>query len=60
VIFCRQVHSWDREKTDVGDQIFPGFDGKVFFEIFKIDPLVVTVPAIEGDDGVAIHIHRPI
>jgi hypothetical protein len=49
-----------REKADVGDQVFSGFDGKVFFDIFKIDPLVMTVPAIEGDDSIAIDVHRPI
>jgi hypothetical protein len=50
----------DSEKADVGDQVFSGFDRKVFFDIFKINPLVMTVPAIEGDDGVAIDVHRPI
>jgi hypothetical protein len=50
----------DSEKADVGDQVFSGFDGKVFFYIFKINPLVMTVPAIEGDDGIAIDVHCPI
>jgi hypothetical protein len=54
------VHSWDSEKANVGDQVFPGFDRKVFLDIFKVYPFVMTVPATEGDYGIAIDVHRPI
>jgi len=57
---CCDGHSWDGKKADVGYQVFPGFEGKVFCKIFNVDPTVMAVPAIERDDVVSINVVCPV
>jgi hypothetical protein len=59
-IVCHGGRSWEGKKADVGHQVFFGFDRKVFCEVFNIDPLVMAVPAVEGDDVVSISVVGPV
>ncbi len=46
--------SWSIEKADIGDQLGLGINVNVLFDIFNTDPLVMAVPAIQRDDGIAV------
>jgi hypothetical protein len=38
--------SWSIEKSDIGDQLGLGINVEFFFNIFEINPFVMSVPAI--------------
>jgi hypothetical protein len=48
--------SWSIEKSDIGDQLGLGINVKFLFDIFKVNPFVMSVPAIQRDDGITIPI----
>jgi hypothetical protein len=52
--------SWSIEKTDVGDQLGLGINVDILFDIFKIDPFVMAVPAIQRDDGIAVPVRAVV
>jgi hypothetical protein len=52
--------SWSIEKSDIGDQLGLGINVEFFFDIFKIKPLVMSVPAIQRDDGITVPISAVI
>jgi hypothetical protein len=48
--------SWSIEKSDISDQLGLGIHMKFFFDIFKVDPFVMSIPAIQRDDGITVPI----
>jgi hypothetical protein len=48
--------SWSIEKSDIGDQLGLGINVEFLFDIFKVNPFVMSVPAIQRDDGITIPI----
>jgi hypothetical protein len=48
--------SWSIEKSDIGDQLGLGVYVEIIFDIFKVNPLVMSVPAIQRDDGITVPI----
>jgi hypothetical protein len=44
------------EKADIGDQLGLGIDVNIVFDIFKIDPFVMSVPTVQRADGVTVPI----
>ena len=46
--------SWSIEKSDIGDQLGLGIDVEILLNIFKVNPLVMSVPAIQRDDGITV------
>jgi hypothetical protein len=41
--------SWSIEKSDISDQLGLGVYVEILFDIFKVNPLVMSVPAIQRD-----------
>jgi hypothetical protein len=48
--------SWSIEKADVGDQLGLGINVEIPFDIFKVNPFVMSVPAIQRDDRITVPI----
>jgi hypothetical protein len=48
--------SWSIEKSDISDELGFWINVEFFLDVFKVDPFVMPVPAVQRDDGITVPI----